>query len=254
MNNLSLISILSQDIEKIKKIESTKFCEKGNLDSEYIVFGAGALGQRNANGIKEIGLNLVCITDNNEKLWNSKINDIKILSPEEALSKFPNAIVILSIWSESIGYPFETIYSQLNKIRNCELISFLDLYWMFPRQFLPYWRCDLPSKTLDQFELVLSAFNLFSDDYSKKEYVNQIDWRVNGNFDGISSPINQVQYFSNDLFSRNENEVFLDCGAYDGDTLKDFLKFNNNSFLNYYAFEPDPDNFNRLQQFGKPNE
>jgi hypothetical protein len=73
MNNLSLISILSQDIEKIKKIESTKFCEKGNLDSEYIVFGAGALGQRNANGIKEIGLNLVCVTDNNEKLWNRKL-------------------------------------------------------------------------------------------------------------------------------------------------------------------------------------
>jgi FkbM family methyltransferase len=251
MNNLNLIKILSQPINNIRNRETTKFYENGNLDSEYIVFGAGALGQRNVKGIKEIGLKIGCITDNNEKLWNTKFKDLDILSPTTALTKFPNAIVIFSIWSESIGYPYEEINNQLNKVRKCILISFLDLYWMFPSYFLPYWRCELPSKTLEQFELVLAAFNIFSDDYSKKEYVNQIDWRVNGNFACISKPLDEIQYFPNDLFSIIKNEIFLDCGAYDGDTLKSFLKFTNNSFSNYYAFEPDPSNFSKLVDFNK---
>ena len=251
MNNLNLIKILSQPINSIRNRESTKFYENGNLESEYIIFGAGALGQRNVEGIKEIGLKIVCITDNNEKLWNTKFKDLDILSPTTALTKFPDAIIIFSIWSESIGYPYEEINNQLNKVRKCILISFLDLYWTFPSYFLPYWRCELPSKTIEQFELVLSVFNIFSDDYSKQEYVNQIDWRINGNFECISKPLDQIQYFSNDLFSIIQNEIFLDCGAYDGDTLKSFLQFTNNSFSNYYAFEPDPSNFNKLVDFNK---
>ena len=251
MNNLNLIKILSQPINSVRNRESTKFYENGNLESEYIIFGAGALGQRNVKGIKEIGLKIVCITDNNEKLWNTKFKDLDILSPTTALAKFPDAIIIFSIWSESIGYPYEEIKNQLNKVRKCILISFLDLYWSFPSYFLPYWRCELPSKTIEQFELVLSAFNIFSDDYSKQEYVNQIDWRINGNFECISKPLDQIQYFSNDLFSIIQNEIFLDCGAYDGDTLKSFLQFTNNSFSSYYAFEPDPSNFNKLVDFNK---
>ena len=123
MSNSSLVKILSQSINDVKRRENTKFDEKGNSNSEYIVFGAGKLGQRNVDGIKEIGLKVVCITDNDQRLWNSKYLDLEILSPTDALTKFPNASIIFSIWSESIGYPFEEIYNQLNLIRKCILIN-----------------------------------------------------------------------------------------------------------------------------------
>ena len=49
----------------------------------------------------------------------------------------------------------------------------------------------------------------------------------------------EAQYFPEDVISLSENETFVDCGAYDGDTLQSFLK-RTNSFKAYYALEPDP--------------
>jgi FkbM family methyltransferase len=42
------------------------------------------------------------------------------------------------------------------------------------------------------------------------------------------------------------NEVFVDCGAFDGDTLDLFLRKSKFAFTRAFAFEPDPANFARL--------
>jgi FkbM family methyltransferase len=41
--------------------------------------------------------------------------------------------------------------------------------------------------------------------------------------------------------------VFVDCGAYDGDTLLTFLNQSGGGFREAYAFEPDPRNVTRLE-------
>ena len=55
------------------------------------------------------------------------------------------------------------------------------------------------------------------------------------------------QYFPEDLFRISPNEVFIDCGAFDGDTLKNFLTESSEHFDCYIAFEPDPSNFSKLE-------
>ena len=45
------------------------------------------------------------------------------------------------------------------------------------------------------------------------------------------------------------NECLIDCGAFDGDTLKDFLELRNGAFQRIIAFEPDPVNWRRLMGF-----
>jgi FkbM family methyltransferase len=44
-----------------------------------------------------------------------------------------------------------------------------------------------------------------------------------------------------------DHEVFVDCGAFDGDTLRAFLQRKGNQFDRLIAFEPDPTNFDALQ-------
>jgi len=56
-----------------------------------------------------------------------------------------------------------------------------------------------------------------------------------------------AQYFPDDLFRLNQNEVFVDCGAYDGDTITEFRRAINNQFDCIIAFEPDPGNFSALR-------
>lgn len=54
-----------------------------------------------------------------------------------------------------------------------------------------------------------------------------------------------IQYF--DVWSPKENEILVDCGAYNGDTIDAFLKWTNYSYEKIYAFEPDDMNYRALE-------
>ena len=56
-----------------------------------------------------------------------------------------------------------------------------------------------------------------------------------------------AQYWLDGLYERLDAEVFVDCGAYDGDTLLGFLECWPD-FVAYHAYEPDPQNVSRLRQ------
>ena len=45
------------------------------------------------------------------------------------------------------------------------------------------------------------------------------------------------QYF--DVFEPHEEEIFMDIGCWDGNTVKDFVRWCNGSYAQIYAFEPD---------------
>lgn len=51
------------------------------------------------------------------------------------------------------------------------------------------------------------------------------------------------QYFAPDVISLTEDEVFVDGGAFTGDTLEDFIQATGGNYKKYYAFEPDKNNF-----------
>lgn len=56
------------------------------------------------------------------------------------------------------------------------------------------------------------------------------------------------QYFNELTFCRNsKDEIFVDCGAYTGDTIKKYIEFVDGSYKKIYAFEPDPKNFNIMK-------
>lgn len=58
------------------------------------------------------------------------------------------------------------------------------------------------------------------------------------------------QYFPDDIMPLSDSEVFVDCGAYTGDTFESFVKRVSN-FKRYYAFEPDPRRQNKLLSIRK---
>ena len=74
-------------------------------------------------------------------------------------------------------------------------------------------------------------------------------FRIRLDFDGLASPVAHKQYFPDDLYSILPGEVFVDCGAYNGDTIREFLQHQNNYSGNILAFEPDEKNFQKLQVY-----
>jgi FkbM family methyltransferase len=96
---------------------------------------------------------------------------------------------------------------------------------------------------------VRAAFRLLADEPSRQEYADQVRWRLFADFFAFSPPCRQPQYFPDDLLRVRRDEVFVDCGAYDGDTIRSFLGWAREGFARILAFEPDPTSFDRLRTY-----
>jgi FkbM family methyltransferase len=135
-------------------------------------------------------------------------------------------------------------------------LSVLPFRWKHHQTFLPFYRDDLPHKVLPQASAIRRAYGLWTDDASRREFVAQVQWRLTGNYDDLTPVAGRDAYFDEDLFTLKPDEVVVDCGAYDGDTLRSFLRCRGAAFARYLALEPDPASFTKLKNFADslPNE
>lgn len=104
---------------------------------------------------------------------------------------------------------------------------------------------------ISEFELV---YKLLEDNKSKKNLLAFLKTRVSGNNRYIIDVFeHETNFFHNTIFKINKDEVYLDVGAYDGDTIRLFLKENCGNYKYIYALEPDENNFKELKGFVKKN-
>jgi FkbM family methyltransferase len=209
------------------------------ISPPFVVLGAGNLGRRIAHAIHPV---LFC--DNNRTLWNSEREGIPVVSPEIAVQRYPDATFIVAIWHPSRT---ETIMDRMNQLRSLgasKVIPFCDLLGDYGDLLLPNFLWERPDYYAKRAEEINRCRTLLDPD-GREEFDRQMRLRL-GDF---SSQIidSGVQYFPKDLFQLSQNEAFVDCGAYDGDTVAEFRHATGDHFSKIVAFEPDPDNFSALQ-------
>src|SRR3954468_14478931 len=97
-----LDELLKEDIKSVRKRASTTFvtCEERIKANGIILFGSGLFGKRILKGLKTIGIEPLGFCDNNQNIWQTKKDGLTIYSPEEAANKFPNAVFMVTIWSD----------------------------------------------------------------------------------------------------------------------------------------------------------
>jgi FkbM family methyltransferase len=240
-----LEDLLSEPITSAMEREKSTFDELTAPFEQIILFGAGNTGKKTLQVLRSHGIEPLAFADNAAAIWGQEIEGVRVLSPVDAAAKFGrSAVFVITILAGN----FLLIRKQLVELSCSKVVSFLSLFWKHPLECLPYWLVDLPHRTLSQKNDVLKAFALLGDDESRREYVAQVRWRLLQDFDSLPPPSTRDQYFPDDLFTLEANEVFVDCGSFDGDTIRAILK-RRTDFRGIVALEPDPINFNRLQQY-----
>lgn len=99
-------------------------------------------------------------------------------------------------------------------------------------------------------ERITRVLNLLEDRESKEVLKRMIRFRCYSKYSDLPRYSVKKQYFINDFFEYEEKEVFVDCGAYNGDSVEAFKKQMKKSKTKYkiIAFEPDEENFKELVQ------
>ena len=88
--------------------------------------------------------------------------------------------------------------------------------------------------------------NLLEDMRSVSAYEKAIKYRITHDTNYAGDYSIKDQYFPKDIIHLSSEEVFVDCGAFDGDTLAAFRKYSGNKFKQVICFEPDTQNFKGL--------
>lgn len=88
------------------------------------------------------------------------------------------------------------------------------------------------------------VYNLLADDTSKKVFENIIKYKITGKIDYLFECQTEIDDAYN-ILNLGDNEIYMDLGAYRGDTITEFL-LHVNGFNHIYGVEPDPKNFRHL--------
>lgn len=207
------------------------FKERGK---KVCVFPMGIAGKAMLTKLRSIGIEVDFFCDNNPKLWGQTYCGKVCVSKKELLKQAENVLVII----ESIHY--KEIKTQLLQegVKHIERIYFEKIA---AEQYI--------SEAGNISEKIQAIKNVCEDDRSKAifDHIMHAISMESIEDDYFKDIQDDNQYFDHDIVELSENEIFVDVGAYTGDSAEQFLRNCHGKYEKMHLFELDPLIYRRLQ-------
>lgn len=91
----------------------------------------------------------------------------------------------------------------------------------------------------DHYEKISELYEWLEDSKSKETLIHFIKGRISGNQKYFSECMDPNAYFPEDILSIGAEDVIVEAGSYDGQTLEDMIIRTDGCFKKIYCFEPD---------------
>jgi FkbM family methyltransferase len=208
------------------------------LGEKLVLFGAGPLGKGVLAGLRKAGVEPLAFADNNRDRWQQQLMGLTVLSPTEAVERYgKTACFVVTIYQGS------AVRRQLASLGCQRVVACAPLLWKYADIFIPQCGLELPHRFREQCASIRQCYAALGDELSKREVREQLLWRYWLDFSALSPALDAVDtYFPKDLLAPVPDEVFVDCGSFDGDSIRSFNSHWSGQFRHAFAFEPDPAN------------
>ena len=228
---------ISKILEKENICEG--FFEKYDYQKSIILFGSGGGCLESLQMFKEHNIYPKAICDNNSMLWGKKLDNIEIMSFEKALKKFNDFFVFISApcFAEEIKEYLKY------KISEDRIIFFGNDKRINISDYKKYLKANE--------KYLIKLYNTFEDEKSKKTFKNFLYGWVSCDYNYFSEIATKKQYFQDDIFDFTKNEVFVDVGAYTGDSTEEFILYTKGDYGKIYMVEPNENNILKLENIKK---
>lgn len=100
--------------------------------------------------------------------------------------------------------------------------------------------CKLHEREIEE------VYSMLEDEKSRKTYEDVINFRISGKINYLLDSVSTQQEVFTDIIKLSDNETYLDLGAYNGDTILEFLDTVNHKYNKIIGLEPNIKNFRRL--------
>ena len=239
-----------------------------------VLFGAGGLGEELCSTLHTHGVYPVCFCDNNDSRKGSIYCGIPVITFQELKESFRNSLIVIASHKYIGPMTDQLLKNGFSRDRVLCKVSDVSapivfMYSMIGTQCLfAGYKQQCGTRTvmdtlLEHEQSLLEAYDLFADKHSQGLFVSKLALMASdGNFElfrnfiqSYSQPVlefgygnydgtpEDYYYFNNDVISLSPDEVYIDVGAYDGDTVYTFVEACRKNRVDYtriHAFEPDP--------------
>lgn len=236
MEMKELIELYNEKSNKIQRLLS----DYKNIP--ILIYGNGVLSNCLEEWLKENGITIEGHIVNKD--YKQTDDEITI---EDVVGIYSQFVVILGVALPQLVEYYTKLFASFEQVQ--DILYFGDNYPSGEAFLKPFW--------IEKHERDLQVvFECLEDEVSKKTMMNFLKAKVSGNAKHLNEG-NVLKYsgeeYFNEIFPSFGQEIFVDGGAYDGDTYKQFL-LSGIDYKKYYAFEPDYKNIEKLKTTVKNDE
>lgn len=222
-------------------IDDSQYFEKIKKYNHIIVYGAGNKAKLTIPLLENKGIVPCVVCDGNSALWgNTFLGKYPICSYEQATSKFSNYCILICATVHVATEIIEELgkKGEKNPIYHCCNLFKVDSRFLSTQDYL---------SNLDRYSAV---YDLLEDDLSKQIYIEFLNSKMTGSMFSLQKLTDGDTFFDQQLLgSCSSDDVYVDAGAYTGDTLCRFIAYSGLRYKKAILFEADEANFCALKNF-----
>lgn len=220
------------------------------------LFGAGNFARSVFAALKQHGIRVRAFVVSGQS--DDVIEDVPIVSLGDLDSTLRTLPMWLAVFNHNVESDLNTLTTGC-QARGIDRLRLPQEYFEAIEQQMGwrYWLADRRHYA-DKRPQIERVLQMLGDDESRRQFIETLRFRLGVSLGTAPQPSSDPQYFPDEVIARFASSdrpvVYIDGGAYDGDTLIQATE--RLQLAGAYVFEPDPANFSKLSQktktFGFP--
>ncbi|MBE6091613.1 MAG: FkbM family methyltransferase [Selenomonas ruminantium] len=200
--------------------------------SDVIIYGAGSKGKQALELLRRYGVEPTAVCDSDKNKWGSDFGGLRIDCYEEVRPRLTgNVFVLLTV---SNGFVREVKHS---RPWGRDIVKQLCIPFKVEVDLLS--DEDMASCRMELEE----SYSSLADDISRQIFVETVAYKVTGDylplFDYLERTEPNLGFFDTELLPKRSDHVYVDVGAFTGDSLLSFAMAVRGSYQKIVAFEGD---------------
>lgn len=102
---------------------------------------------------------------------------------------------------------------------------------------------------LEHAQELEEVYQMLADEESRRVYANILNFKISGNIRYLMDVTTPKSEIYRKIIRLTPNEIYVDLGAYNGDTIDEVLQHTRGKYIRIYAVEPDKKNFKKLCKY-----
>lgn len=195
-------------------------------EGEAVIFGAGDCGHRIYDLLRGYHIQVSCFCDNGMGGCIDEKTGLKIIRPAEVQDTVAHPEILICVEDRNI---------QQEIVRQLSLLGFENPQMHIMNEYFYLQAIEYLDVHLDEYR---KAYQFMEDEFSRQTYLEKMKKVF------LLSDISQIvrpceeEYFDEKV-PLTEDEVFVDCGGFDGDSALHFIKQCGGRYRDVIIFEPE---------------